>query len=115
MFRTRSEDERLVTSAMETLAHTPLEHAPLPDSSFIWWKAQLLRRREAEREATTPIDIGDRFHVGAAVLGAVALAVGAWDQLPALTISSTTGLTVALGAVVLLSVVAFATWDGLRH
>ena len=53
--------------------------------------------------------------MGAAVLGAVALAVGAWDQLPSLTISPTTGLTLAVGAVVLLSVVAFATWDGLRH
>ena len=115
MFRGRPEDDELVSHAMRTLAQTPLEQGALPDPSFIWWKAQLLRRREAEREATTPIEIGDRFHVGAAIVGVAALAVGAWDQMPSLTLSPTTGLTVALGAIVLLSVVAFATWDGLRH
>ena len=115
MFSKHSDDERLVSDAMATLAQTPFEQRPLPDPSFIWWKAQLLRRREAEREATTPIDVGERFHAGAAILGAAALAFGAWDQLPALSMSASTGLTVALGAVVLLSVVLLATWDGLRH
>jgi hypothetical protein len=115
MFCRHTEDDDLVSSAMQTLARTPLEQGALPDPSFIWWKAQLLRRREAEREATTPIDIGDRFHVGAAILGAAALAAGAWDAIPALTFSPATGLTVALGVIVLVSVLAFATWDGLRH
>jgi len=113
--KTPSDDDRLVSDAIERLAQTSIEQGPLPDPSFIWWKAQLLRRREAEREATTPIDVGDRFHVGAAILGAAALAFGAWDQMPSLSISAATGLTVALGVVVLLSVVVLATWDGLRH
>ena len=77
--------------------------------------AALEAKCEAEREATTPIDVGDRFHVGAAILGAAALAFGAWDQMPSLSMSAATGLAVALGAVVLLSVVLLATWDGLRH
>ena len=115
MFGNHSDDECLVSDTMKTLAQTPLEQGSLPDPSFIWWKAQLLRRREAEREATTPIDVGDRFHVGAAILGAAALAFGAWDQMPSLSMSAATGLTIALGAVVLLSVVLLATWDGLRH
>ena len=115
MFGRRSDDEHHVSRAMQTLAQTPLEQRPLPDPSFIWWKAQLLRRREAERQATTPIDVGETFHVGAAILGAAALALGAWDQMPSLSISAATGLTVVLSAVVLLSVVLLATWDGLRH
>lgn len=115
MFGRHSDDERVVSSAMETLAQKPIEQGSLPDPSFIWWKAQLLRRREAERQATTPIDVGDRFHVGAAVLGAAALGVGAWDQMPSLSMSAATGLTVALGVVVLVSVLLLATWDGLRH
>ena len=113
--KTPSDNERLVSDAMKALAQTPLEQGPLADPSFIWWKAQLLRRREAELEATTPIDVGDRFHVGAAILGAAALGFVAWDQIPSFSISAATGLAVGLGAVVLLSVVLLATWDGLRH
>ena len=76
MFHTSPEDDRLSPSAaMEQLAHdTPSSR--LPNPSFIWWKAQLLRRREAERQATAPIDVGERFHVGAAVVGVAALVIG---------------------------------------
>jgi hypothetical protein len=116
MFRRRTEeDERIVAEVMQELARTPEPQTPLPDPSFIWWKAQLLRRFEAEREATTPIDIGERVHVGAAVLGASALAAGAWDQLPSLAFTPAAGLTMIIGAAVLLSVVALAALDTLRQ
>ena len=49
-FFTPQEDAQ-VTAAMRELAETPLDGTPLPDPSFIWWKAQLVRRHEAEREA----------------------------------------------------------------
>ena len=68
------EDEQVVSRAMRELAEGPAATGPLPDPSFIWWKAQLLRRFEAEREAAAPLEVGDRFHIAAAVLGAVALA-----------------------------------------
>ena len=114
MFHTSPEDERLVSAAMDRLAQdTPSSR--LPDPSVIWWKAQLLRRREAERQATAPIDVGERFHVGAAVLGVVALVAGIWDHVPALAMSSTAAFALAFGAVILLSVVVVATWDVLRH
>ncbi|MFN7982574.1 MAG: hypothetical protein U0Q11_12005 [Vicinamibacterales bacterium] len=114
MFHTSPEDDRLVSAAMEQLAHdTPSSR--LPNPSFIWWKAQLLRRREAERQATAPIDVGERFHVGAAVVGVAALVIGVWDHVPAIGMSTPTTVALAFGAVVLLSVVAVATWDVLRH
>jgi len=77
--------------------------------------AQLLRRFEAERQATAPLEIGDRIHVGAAILGAVALAGGVWDQLPRLTFSSSEVVSVALGAVVLVSVIMFAAIEAIRQ
>ena len=75
----------LVDAAMTDLAHTPAIEASLPDPSFLWWKAQLLRRFDAEREAAEPIDVGERVHVGAALLGAVValsvVATVAWHEL----------------------------------
>jgi len=115
MFHTSPEDERLVSAAMDHLARASTSSSTLPDPSFIWWKAQLLRRREAERQATTPIDVGERFHVGAAVLGVAALVGGVWDHVPTLASSTTGAFALAFGAVVLLSIVAVATWDVLRH
>ena len=69
----RTDNEALVTQAMQELANAPHDASRLPDPSFIWWKAQFLRRLDAEREATAPLDVGDHMHIGAAVLGAVAL------------------------------------------
>jgi hypothetical protein len=108
MFRQRlADDHELVTQAMRELVDAPSELTALPDPSFIWWKAQLLRRREAEREAITPLEIGEQMHIGAAVLGAIALAVGAWDQLPSLAI--------AFGAIVILSAVALVALEARRE
>lgn len=110
--------EQLDAAMRELVASTPHD-APLPDPSFIWWKAQLLRRLEAEREATSFIDMGERFQIGAALLGALALGVGAWDYLPPVSAGlrgSVSGITAmaALGAVVVLGVVALATRDARR-
>lgn len=112
-FFTPQEDAQ-VTAAMRELAETPLDGTPLPDPSFIWWKAQLVRRHEAEREALAPLEVGDRMHIGGAVLGAVALALGAWNYVPTLAFTPAISLTVAGSAVVLLTVVAIAAFESLR-
>lgn len=109
----RDADDEQVSAAMRELAETPIDGAPLPDPSFIWWKAQLLRRHEAEREASAPIDVGDHVHIGAAVLGAVALALGAWNYVPALVLTPAVALTVVGGILVLLTVLALATFESL--
>jgi len=113
--RATNEDERIVADAMRDLARGTASDRPLPDPSFIWWKAQLLRRFEAERQATAPLEIGDRIHVGGAILGAVALAGGVWDQLPRLSFSSSEVVSIALGAVVLVSVIMFAAIEAIRQ
>jgi hypothetical protein len=112
--RSTADEERLVADAMRQLGNRRVDR-PLPDPSFIWWKAQRLRRLEAEREATTPIDIGERVHLGVAILGALALAAGTWDQLPSLAFTPSSGLAVALAAVVLLSLIALAALDATRQ
>ena len=110
----QSHDEAQVSAAMRALADTPIDGAPLLDPSFIWWKAQLLRRHEAEREAIAPIEVGDRLHIGGAILGAFALAAGAWSYVPALAVTPAIALTVAGSALILLTVLAVATVESLR-
>lgn len=111
----RPDDTPVVDEAMRSLAQSAPDRSRLPDPSFIWWKAQLLRRIEDERQATAPIDVGEHFHVGAAIIGAAALAVGLWNHLPILSLSPLAGLSLVIAGVVLLSIVAVATWDALRH
>lgn len=106
-------DEALVDAALRELAHTRASEAPLPDPSFLWWKAQLLRRFDAEREAAEPIEVGERVHVGAALLGASALGVGAWSQLSPV-IAAPAAIVIVLGAAVALSVVVTVAWHELR-
>ncbi|HUR34448.1 MAG TPA: hypothetical protein VM032_11685 [Vicinamibacterales bacterium] len=113
--RHRHEDEQLVASALRALADASPADRALPDPSFLWWKAQLLRRLEAERQATAPLDVGERFHVGAAVLGALALAGGACDQLASFSFTPTAMLSIVLGTVVLLSVVTLAAIQSRRE
>ena len=74
MFRRVGEqDIRRIDAALQALASDCDEQsAPLPDPAFIWWKAQLLRRRDAEQEALAPINVGDRVHFAVAVIVALA-------------------------------------------
>ena len=107
-------DEAIVAAAMSELAADSRETRPLPDPYFIWWKAQLLRRLDAERKASAPIEIGERVHIGAAILGAVALAAGAWSFVPESVSSTAIAFVAFIGAIVLVSAVTFAAWDDTR-
>lgn len=107
-------DEALVAAALKEIAQAPRGAPPLPDPHFIWWKAQLLRRIDAERRASQPLEISERAHIGAAVLGAVALAAGAWSFVPSAGSPSVVGLIAIVSAIVLASAVTFAAWDDTR-
>jgi hypothetical protein len=108
-------DAQLVAAAMNEIAQVPRDAGSLADPHFIWWKAQLLRRIDAERKASTPLEIGERMHIGGAVLGAVALGAGAWSFVPSASSTSIVGLVAVIGAVVLASAITFAAWDDTRN
>jgi predicted anti-sigma-YlaC factor YlaD len=59
-------------SWMRQLADAPEPSHPLPDPGVIWWKAQLLRRWQAERVASAPIE---RMHWVELVAGFASLVV----------------------------------------
>jgi hypothetical protein len=107
-------DEQLIDEYLEQLPRQPASTGSLPSPSFIWWKAQLLRRMDAEREATVLIDVGDAVHVILAILGAVALGIGGWSTLPN-TSSPVVAAAIGLGGVLLVTVLALAMIDALRN
>jgi hypothetical protein len=49
-------DAAATTAWMRQMADATGEIHAVPDPAVIWWKAQLLRRWEAERRATAPIE-----------------------------------------------------------
>jgi hypothetical protein len=83
MGRDTRQDVERVTAFMQALAATPLDAPPPPDPSLIWWKAQMLRRWDAEQEAAAPIDVGERVQLGIGFAGVVALLAWLWRSAPA--------------------------------
>ena len=52
------DEERAIAAFMRRVAaEVVAEHRQLPDLYVLWWKAELLRRWEAERRASAPLDI----------------------------------------------------------
>jgi predicted anti-sigma-YlaC factor YlaD len=65
-------EQAAAISWMRHLAAAPEPSHPLPDPGVIWWKAQLLRRWQAERVASAPIE---RMHWVELVAGFASLVV----------------------------------------
>jgi hypothetical protein len=66
------EPDILAIEFVRGLAETPDAAHQLPDPGVIWWKAQLLRRWQAERAASAPIE---RMHWVELAAGLTSLAV----------------------------------------
>jgi hypothetical protein len=62
-----------VARFMREVAALSEEPLRLPDPSYVWWKAQLLRQWEANRRAVAPLDTVNQVEVVAAVVGLVVL------------------------------------------
>ena len=69
-FELKDDDERAIAAFMARVAALPAPMAA-PDPMQLWWKAQLLRRWDAERRAHVPLDVVQPFEI-AAGLGAAA-------------------------------------------
>ena len=63
------------------LAATPDATHQLPDPAVIWWKAQLLRRWQAERAAAAPIERMRWIELASGLASLVAFLVWQWQGL----------------------------------
>jgi len=60
-------DEEMVSAFMRQLAAEGLPVAPhFERADVVWWKAQLVRRWDAERRATAPLDLMEPLQMVAA-------------------------------------------------
>jgi len=71
----RFESEHEAAEWMRELARIPLDRGPLPDVHQLWWKAELLRRWDARRQAMAPIDRAEPVQVWIGLAGAFVLLV----------------------------------------
>ncbi len=65
------------------LADTPDAPHALPDPAVIWWKAQLLRRWQADRAASAPIERMHWVELAAGVASLAVFLVWQWNGLTA--------------------------------
>jgi hypothetical protein len=73
-FELSEEDEQAVAAFMSRVAALPAER-PAVDPVHLWWKAQLLRRWDAERRAQLPLDVMDVVQIAGAAVAAGLLLV----------------------------------------
>jgi hypothetical protein len=72
----RSAAERDATFAdyMQNVAHARIPVAPqLPDPAVLWFKAQIVKRWDAERRAQAPLDVMEPVQVAIALVAAMVL------------------------------------------
>ena len=92
-----------VTAWMKELASLPGGEGPLPDPTYLWLKAEMLRRWDAQQRATAPIEVGERVQVGVGLAAAAGLLIWLWRTVPGITQASTAspaGNSLALGLAV---------------
>lgn len=73
-FELSDEDEQPVAAFMSRVAALPAAR-PALDPMHLWWKAQLLRRWDAERRAQLPLDVMDIVQIAGAAAAAAVLLV----------------------------------------
>jgi hypothetical protein len=73
-FELNDEDDRAVAAFMSQVAAltTPMT---MRDPRPLWWKAQLVRRWDAERRAQAPLDLIERIEIVAGLAAAAVLLV----------------------------------------
>ncbi|HEY3177190.1 MAG TPA: hypothetical protein VGK94_15670 [Candidatus Polarisedimenticolia bacterium] len=105
------EDEAIVAAFMRAMAEPEGDEPRLPSPGQIWWRAQLLRRRDAAERAMRPLSITEKVGPALVALGA---AVGlswigvslAWTPLVQGFILAAAGASAVAMALALRSLVA---------
>ena len=98
-----------VATWMQQLAAVPVVNRPLPDPTYLWWKAELLRRWDAEQRASAPVEVGEQVQVGVGLAAAAALLVWLWrNLLPDLSSWPISSTTMPLAIVMTLSAAVVA-------
>ena len=63
-------EEQAIAAFMARLASLPAGAAHPPDAATLWWKAQLLRRWDAERVVERPLDVVESLEIAGGLIAA---------------------------------------------
>ena len=72
-FSLSEQDEQTIAAFMARVAALPTAATAGPDAMQLWWKAQLLRRWDAERRAQLPLDLMQPVEIAAGLAAAAFL------------------------------------------
>ena len=75
-FELSEDDDRAVKAFMAQVASLPVT-TTMRDAMPLWWKAQLVRRWDAERHAQAPLEVMERVEIIAGIAAATILLVWA--------------------------------------
>jgi hypothetical protein len=104
-----NDDVPELTAFMRAFAAEPIGGSP-PKAAFVWWKAQLARRWDAEHRAAAAVRLDECICVGLAALGATGLAAWRWTTSPGIA-APVAGAASIAGVLVLLTTAVFAVAD----
>lgn len=91
---------------MRALAETLLDAPALPDSHFVWWKAQIVARWDADRKAAAAMDAGEQLQIWIGLGGAALLL--AWTCHPLFASDAAAVVPISMMAVVVVSALVLA-------
>jgi hypothetical protein len=100
-----NEDLPVITAFMQELAADPIGGSP-PHATFIWWKAQLARRWDAEHRAAAPVRLDECICAGLAALAGTGLAIWQWATSPLIAAPVAAAASIA-GVLILLTSALF--------
>ena len=111
MRESRGENEDLpgIAAFMQELAAEPIGGSP-PKATFVWWKAQLARRWDAERRAAAPVRLDECICAGLTALAGTGLAAWWWAASPVNAAPVAVAASIA-GVVILLTSATFVASD----
>ena len=93
-------EDTLVRLWMQEFAALPLPEGRLPEPQLLWWKAELLRKWDAERKAISPIERAEPVTVTIGVIGALVLMLTLWQSVPGPTATLIFSTVLGLAALV---------------
>jgi len=96
-----NEDVPVITAFMKELAAEPLGGAPAK-ATFVWWKAQLARRWDAEHRAAAPVTLDECICAGLAAIAGTGLVAWRWATSPPIAAPAAAVASIA-GALILLT------------
>jgi hypothetical protein len=73
----------LAARVLNEMHAADLAEARIPDAGLMWWKAQLLAKREAAERASQPINFVERFAYAWVAVGVIGVCIWQWSAIRA--------------------------------